>query len=287
MIAAALAGSPPPLPGFLNALTGTLQHYGLWAIGLLIMLEDFGVPVPGETILIAGAIYAGAGRLNIVALGAVAFGAAVIGDNIGFAIGHFGGRALALRFGRYVFLTEERLDKAERFFDRRGSIVITFARFVEGLRQANGIIAGITGMHWLRFGVFNALGAALWVGTWVIIGYFAGSNITTVYHYITLYSYYVLAGLVVLIVGYFVWRRRRRRASVSASAAADAASETDEAPEGRSASEAAEPSPDRHGPADALPDEQETAEVAPAEHVAGSSIPERHAAEQPSRRQGS
>jgi len=287
MIAAALAGSPPPLPGFLNALTGTLQHYGLWAIGLLIMLEDFGVPVPGETILIAGAIYAGAGRLNIVALGAVAFGAAVIGDNIGFAIGHFGGRALALRFGRYVFLTEERLDKAERFFDRRGSIVITFARFVEGLRQANGIIAGITGMHWLRFGVFNALGAALWVGTWVIIGYFAGSIITTVYHYITLYSYYVLAGLVVLIVGYFVWRRRRRRASVSASAAADAASETDEAPEGRSASEAAEPSPDRHGPADALPDEQETAEVAPAEHVAGSSIPERHAAEQPSRRQGS
>jgi membrane protein DedA with SNARE-associated domain len=205
MIAAALASSPPPLPGFLNALSGILQQYGLWAIGLLITLEDFGVPVPGETILIAGAIYAGAGRLNIVALGVVAFVAAVTGDNIGFAIGHFGGRALALRFGRYVFLTEERLDKAERFFDRRGSIVITFARFVEGLRQANGIIAGITGMHWLRFLVFNAIGAVLWVGTWVTIGYFAGNNITTIYHYITLYSYYVLAGLVVLIVGYIVW----------------------------------------------------------------------------------
>jgi Uncharacterized membrane-associated protein len=151
MIAAALASSPPPLPGFLNALSGTLQHFGLWAIGLLITLEDFGVPVPGETILIAGAIFAGAGRINIVALGVVAFVAAVAGDNIGFAIGHFGGRALALRFGKYVFLTEERLNKAENFFDRRGSIVITFARFVEGLRQANGIIAGITGMHWLRF----------------------------------------------------------------------------------------------------------------------------------------
>src|SRR6266704_1996502 len=236
MIAAALASSPPPLPGFLNALSGTLEHYGLWAIGLVITLEDFGVPVPGETILIAGAIFAGAGRINIVALGVVAFVAAVTGDNIGFAIGHFGGRALALRFGRYVFLTEERLDKAERFFDRRGSIVITFARFVEGLRQANGIIAGITGMHWLRFLVFNAIGAVLWVGTWVTIGYFAGSNITTVYHYITLYSYYVLAGLVVLIGGYIVWRRRRRRAATAA------ASQTDEAPEGRSASEAAEPS---------------------------------------------
>ena len=86
MIAAALASSPPPLPGFLNALSGTLQHFGLWAIGLLITLEDFGVPVPGETILIAGAIFAGAGRINIVALSVVAFVAAVSGDNIGFAI---------------------------------------------------------------------------------------------------------------------------------------------------------------------------------------------------------
>ena len=283
MIAAALASSPPPLPGFLNALSGTLQHFGLWAIGLLITLEDFGVPVPGETILIAGAIFAGAGRINVVALGVVAFFAAVTGDNIGFAIGHFGGRALALRFGKYVFLTEERLDKAERFFDRRGSIVITFARFVEGLRQANGIIAGITGMHWLRFLVFNAIGAALWVGTWITIGYFAGNNITTIYHYITLYSYYVLAGLVVLIVGYIVWRRRRRRRR----AAASAAGQTDEAPEGSSASEAAEPSPDQHGPARAVPDEQETEEIAPAEQAAGPSVPGRHAPEQPSRRQGS
>jgi len=284
MIAAALASSAPPLPGFLNALSGTLQHFGLWAIGLLITLEDFGVPVPGETILIAGAIFAGAGRINVVALGVVAFFAAVTGDNIGFAIGHFGGRALALRFGKYVFLTEERLDKAERFFDRRGSIVITFARFVEGLRQANGIIAGITGMHWLRFVIFNAIGAALWVGTWITIGYFAGNNITTIYHYITLYSYYVLAGLVVLIVGYIVWRRRRRRRRRAAASAAD---ETDEAPEASSASEAAEPPPDQQRPAHAVPDEQETEEIAPAEQAAGPSVPDRHAPEQPSRRQGS
>ena len=93
MIAVALASSPPALPGFLNALSSPLQHYGVWAIGLLIMLEDFGIPVPGETILIAGAVYAGAGRLNVLAVGVVGFIAAIIGDNIGFAIGHFGGRA--------------------------------------------------------------------------------------------------------------------------------------------------------------------------------------------------
>ena len=244
MTAAALASSPPPLPGFLEALSSPLQHFGVWAIALLIMVEDFGIPVPGETILIAGAVYAGAGRLNIVAVGIAGFIAAIIGDNIGFAIGHFGGRALALRWGKYVFLTEERLNKAEAFFDRRGAIVITFARFVEGLRQANGIIAGITGMHWLRFLIFNAIGAALWVGTWVSLGYLAGDHITTIYHYITLYSYYVLVALVVLVVGYIAWRLRRRRRRRTPPAATRA----DEPDETRRTEQAAETAPDEDEP---------------------------------------
>ena len=254
MTVAALASSSPPLPGFLNALSSPLQHYGVWAIGLLIMLEDFGIPVPGETILIAGAVYAGAGRLNVVLVGLVGFIAAIIGDNIGFAIGHFGGRALALRWGKYVFLTEERLDKAERFFDRRGAIVITFARFVEGLRQANGIIAGITGMHWLRFLVFNAIGAALWVGTWVSLGYLAGGNITTIYHYITLYSYYVLIALAVLLAGYVTWRVRRRHRRRRTQAAATRADEKHETRR-----------------------TEQAAEVTPGEHAAGQHTEDRHA----------
>jgi len=209
------SGSPPPLPGFLNALAGPLDHFGYWAVLLLVMLEDFGIPVPGETVLIAASVYAGAGRLNVVAVGVVAFVAAVFGDNIGFAIGHFGGRALVLRWGRYVRLTEERLDKAEAFFNHHGAWIITVARFIEGLRQANGLIAGTTGMRWLRFLVFNALGAALWVGTWVSLGYLAGSHIGTIYHYITQYSLYLLITLVVLLAGYIAWRvlRRKRRAA--------------------------------------------------------------------------
>ena len=115
------SGAPPPLPGFLNALAGPLDHFGYWAVLLLVMLEDFGIPVPGETILIAASVYAGAGRLNVVAVAVVGFVAALIGDNIGFAIGHFGGRALVLRWGRYVRLTEERLDKDEAFFNHHGA----------------------------------------------------------------------------------------------------------------------------------------------------------------------
>ena len=216
--AALSSGSPPVLPGFLNSLASPLEHYGIWAIFLLVLLEDFGIPVPGETVLIAGAIFAGSGQLNIVAVGVTGFIAAVLGDNIGYAIGRFGGRALVERWGKYVFITPERLDRAEAFFKRHGGKIITIARFIEGLRQANGIIAGITDMHWLRFVAFNALGAGLWVGTWVSIGYFAGQHITPIYNTITRYSLYVGIAAVVLIAAWIVHRLRKHRKSSAAAA---------------------------------------------------------------------
>ena len=209
-----LASGPvaPQMPGFLNALSGPLNHYGYLAVFFLVMIEDFGVPVPGETILIAAAVYAGAGRLNVIAVGVIGFVAAVIGDNIGFAIGHYGGRALVLRWGRYVRLTGERLDKAEIFFQRHGAWIITVARFIEVLRQANGIVAGTTGLRWRRFLAFNALGAALWVGTWVSLGYLAGSHIDAIYPDITRYSYYLLIALAVVLAAYIARRILRRTA---------------------------------------------------------------------------
>jgi membrane protein DedA with SNARE-associated domain len=147
----------PPLPGVLAALAPLLDHYGYLAIGGLVLLEGLGVLVPGETVLIAGAVYAGAGRLNIVAVGVIAVAAAILGDNIGYLIGRLGGRALVLRWGKYVLLTGERLDKAEEFFTRHSGWGVTIARFLEVLRQANAIIAGITGMPWRLFLAYNAL----------------------------------------------------------------------------------------------------------------------------------
>lgn len=164
------------------------------------MLEDFGVPVPGETILIAAAVYAGAGRLNIVAVVLLAVAAAVIGDNIGYGLGRFGGRAVVLRFGRYVFLTAKRLDAAETWFDRHGDKVVIIARFVEGLRQANGWVTGITGMRWAQFVTFNTIGAVLWVGTWVTVGYVSGRHIDTVYATISRYLIYVVGAAVLVLL---------------------------------------------------------------------------------------
>ena len=178
------------------------------------LLEDFGIPVPGETVLILAAVYAGTGRLNIVLVGLLGFCGAVIGDNIGFAIGHFGGRPLIERYGRYIFLTPERIDKATGFFERHGGKIIIVARFIEGLRQANGIIAGISGIHWARFLVFNAIGAALWVAVWTSIGYFSGSHINAIYNTASRYSIYlaIASGLLILaLIARHVIRARRAR----------------------------------------------------------------------------
>jgi membrane protein DedA with SNARE-associated domain len=202
-----------PLPGFLETVARYVSEYGYWAILLIVMLEDFGVPVPGETILIAGAVDAGAGRLNVVLVGVIGFLAAVAGDNIGYAIGRYGGRLLVLRWGKYVLITEERLGKAERFFDDHGGKIIVVARFIEGLRQANGLIAGISRMHWPKFFVFNMLGAALWVGCWVSAGYFGGQHIETIYTYATRYSLYALIAVVVALgiwLGFIIRKRRRK-----------------------------------------------------------------------------
>src|SRR6201994_4656580 len=225
--------STPALPGIFGPPAPILNNYGYFAVAGLVLVEDFGIPVPGETILIAASLYAGAGRLNVVAVGVIAWICAVLGDNIGFLIGHFGGRALALRYGKYIFLTPARLDKAEAFFEHHGGKIIVAARFIEGLRQANGIVAGITGMHWKRFIPFNALGAALWVGLWVSVGYLAGNHITTIYEQITRYSLYVLIALAVVVAGLIGWRvrrhlrERRERAETAGEAEASANDEAD------------------------------------------------------------
>jgi membrane protein DedA with SNARE-associated domain len=208
----AAAAAPQHLPGVLHSLEPALDQYGYLAVAAFVLLEDFGVPVPGETILILGAVYAGTGRLNIFLVGVIGFVAAVLGDNTGFAIGHFGGRRLVERYGRYVWITRERLEKATGFFERHGAKVVVAARFIEGLRQANGIIAGITGMQWARFLAFNAIGAALWVSVWTSIGYLSGSHINTIYSEATRYDTYLALAVAVLLVLYVARRLVRRSA---------------------------------------------------------------------------
>jgi membrane protein DedA with SNARE-associated domain len=206
-----VAAAGKPLPGVFHTLEPTLHHYGYLAVGGFLFLEDFGVPVPGETMLIAAALYAGAGHLDIWLVVLIGFLAAVLGDNLGYVIGRVGGRALVLRLGRYVLVTPERLDRTQQFFERHGGKIVVVARFIEGLRQLNGILAGIAEMPWHRFVVFNALGAALWVGTWSSLGYLAGDHVETIAHYFTYVAIGVAALLVLAVVRHV--RKRRREAT--------------------------------------------------------------------------
>jgi membrane protein DedA with SNARE-associated domain len=167
---------------------------------------------PGQTLLIVAGAYAGNGRLNVVLVAVFGFAAAVVGDSIGFWIGRVGGRRLLLRVGRYVLLTEARLDKAERFFERHGGKIVVVARFIDGLRQFNGVVAGMVNMPWWRFLAFNALGAAVWSSVWTGVGYQAGEHIDRLYDTLRRYQPYLMVALAVTVVALVArWLRRRGR----------------------------------------------------------------------------
>src|ERR1035438_5355399 len=128
-----------------------VDRYGYFGVAGLLILESIGVPFPGETTLIAAAVFAGIGQLNIFAVIIIAIIATVVGGNIAFVIGSFGGQKIVNKFGKYIFMPPERYARFEAFFYRNGGKVIIGARFIDGLRQLNGIIAGTSDMKWLKF----------------------------------------------------------------------------------------------------------------------------------------
>ncbi|MGW3045758.1 DedA family protein, partial [Kitasatospora sp. NPDC001159] len=203
----------PPLPGALAGLAPLLDHYGYLAVALLVLLDNCGIPVPGQTILVLASVYAGAGHLDFAAVLLIAAGAATLGNSLGYLIGDTGGRAFVHRWGRYVLLTPARMERADGFFARHGGKVVTVARFVDGLRQYNGIIAGTTEMPWRRFSVFNLIGAVLWTGAWGTFGYVAGANIGAVYQTAIRYQFWFAIGLGLLVAAFLIRQvlRYRRR----------------------------------------------------------------------------
>lgn len=201
----------------MELFTQHLTDYGLLILFFTIMLEDFGLPVPGETTLIGVALLAARGDLSIVWVALVAWLGAVIGDNIGYAIGRYGGHRLIVSKGSVVGITKERLAKVERFFDRYGGAVVLLARFFEVLRQLNGLVAGTMLMHWPRFLVYNAAGAALWVGVWGVGIYYLGHRLGPLLPHISGRAlWFGIGGLVIMLAlaafaGYRLRHNRERR----------------------------------------------------------------------------
>ena len=159
--------------------TSLISSYGLWLIAGIIALECVGIPVPGETTLVAAAIYAGTTHhLSIAAVIGAAVAGAIVGNVIAFSIGRAYGYRLLRRYGRYIHLDETRIKIGEYLFLRHGGKVVFFARFVPVLRSVAALLAGANRMSWRSFMVANVTGAVVWVGIDCIGAYLLGEELT-------------------------------------------------------------------------------------------------------------
>jgi membrane protein DedA with SNARE-associated domain len=190
-------------------VTHFIEDYGLFFLFGIVCLESAGLWLPGETALIAAAVYASKGNLSITAVVFVAAAAAIIGDNIGYWLGREAGRRLIYRFARLRRFADRVMPPAERFFERHGGKAVFLARFFGGLRVTGAWMAGITRMTWWRFLFWNAAGGIVWAVAVSLIAYYAGKAAAD-----TIAEYGVIGGialavlLVLVIAGLHVWRRR-------------------------------------------------------------------------------
>jgi membrane protein DedA with SNARE-associated domain/membrane-associated phospholipid phosphatase len=190
----------------MDRVLSLIEHYGYLVILFGVMLESTGVPLPGETILISAGILVQRGTLD---LGDVIFFGilgAVVGDQIGYWIGREGGRPFILRWGRYVFITPERLARAEAFFARHGGKAVFLARFFSGLRVFGALVAGMSRMRWGSFILYNALGGAVWATGVVLVGYFLGSSIGLVERWLGRATLVLVAVLAMVVAFYLAYR---------------------------------------------------------------------------------
>ena len=191
-------------------LTDLFARYGYFVVFFGVLLENAGVPVPGETILLAGAALARFGHLSLLWVISIAIAGAVLGDNVGFFIGRRGGRRLLERHGRLLGLTRARLDQFDTFFIRHGAKTVFIARFVTGLRVVGAVLAGASTLPWGRFILFNATGAVAWATTFGAVGYALGYSWETIERWIGDLGL-VLLVVVGLVVVLAIARSRRRR----------------------------------------------------------------------------
>ncbi|HEX9096398.1 MAG TPA: DedA family protein [Candidatus Dormibacteraeota bacterium] len=163
---------------FASNLDSLLATYGYLAVFVFVGVESLGVPVPGETMLVTAAIYAGTtGRLSIFWVIVASSAGAIVGDNIGYVIGRTGGYRLLKRYGRYIRLDENRLRLGQYLFDKHGSKVVFFGRFVSVLRIFAAFLAGVNRMHWRRFLIFNAAGGIAWSTIYGIAAFLLGKQL--------------------------------------------------------------------------------------------------------------
>jgi membrane protein DedA with SNARE-associated domain len=193
----------------LDLLRNAVVYYGYWAVAVALFLENAGVPVPGETVLLVASFLAFSQHdLRLPWIIVVATLAATLGDNLGFALGYYGGRPLVARYQAFFRIQDKTLARGESLFARFGAATVFFARFVFGMRIIAGPMAGVLRMPWRTFLVFNFLGAALWVTVISGAGYLFGQHWERLMRDLKRFDI-ALAIVAVLAVALWWWRSRR------------------------------------------------------------------------------
>ncbi len=192
-----------------HTLDHLLSQYGYAAVFAFVMVESLGVPFPGETMVITAALYAGVTHnLSVWLIWAAAAAGAIVGDNIGFGIGYWGGYRILLRYGPKIRLNEAKLKVGRLVFAEHGGKVVFFGRFVSILRTYAAFLAGSNRMAYPRFFAFNASGGILWSGIYALGFYYAGSALKGVRGPV---DYGLGAGAAVAVVAFVVWLRRNEK----------------------------------------------------------------------------
>jgi membrane protein DedA with SNARE-associated domain len=187
------------------------HHYGYWTIAVLLLLEHAGIPLPGETTLLFASFLAYSERhlhLDLIILSGTL--AAAAGGELGYLLGHHGGRPMLLRYQHIFRIRPAALERGERLFERHGSLTVFFARFIFGMRILAGPLAGVLRMDHRRFSLFNLLGALSWVMVVSLLGYLFGSQWWRLVHILRNVNL-ALFVIAVVVVAFMWWRRRRER----------------------------------------------------------------------------
>jgi membrane protein DedA with SNARE-associated domain len=199
-------------------VTHLVDTYGYWAVILVTGLEAFGIPIPGETVLIAAGTYAGQSHhLSVWLIWLYATLAVLVGSGAGYWVGVKGGYRLLRRYGRYLHMNEKEIKLGRYVFDRFGAPVVSLGRFVAVLRTYAPFLAGTNRMAWPKFLVFNLIGAVAWAGLWTELSYHVGNSLKHASSTVDLAVGIAAAVLVVAIV--IVIRRQARRLEAAAEAA--------------------------------------------------------------------
>ena len=200
---------------FARNLDSLLAAYGYLAVFIFVGVESLGIPVPGETMLVTAAIYAGTtGRLSIFWVIVASSAGAIVGDNIGYVIGRTGGYRLLKRYGRYIRLDENRLRLGQYLFRKQGPKVVFFGRFVSVLRIFAAFLAGVNRMHWRLFLIFNAAGGIIWSTIYGVAAFLLGKQLLQLSGRVDFAL--VIVGVVVIITVIVFLRRNEARLQAEA-----------------------------------------------------------------------